>query len=435
MKKLAKHLALLFAVIFLTATFGMVLSSCDENNPGGETGLTLPPISTEATTTKNNANETTAEIVTTKATDATTTTEQIVTTSPPPTIEDGAYVNPLTGLKTLNSDPINSRPVAIVIDNIKNAYANQKGIGQADVLYEALVAPGITRYLAVVQDYEKLTTMCNVRSGRDYHIDLSMGHNAILVAHGGSITENYDFFALVIRKLGAKASHVLGDIDAYKFVNTKDEPMFSWADYTEKYGTIQNRHSRNDLAYDTVVNGTALKLVIAGSISSLYKKAGGTANGIPKGFTFASSGKANMSNALSATNVDVQFTCTGAVGTKFVEFKYDAASGKYVRYQDKKYSGAGEVLSFNNVIVLGTKVTDAQGTKEDPHISLVETVGSGSGYYFNNGKAIKINWRKSSDTAPLQFYLDGTFTPLELSVGNTYVGFVESSYVTSTFFD
>ena len=432
MKKLIKRMSLLFAVIFLTAAFGMALSGCDGDTPGEETGLTLPPIKTETTTTTAKIETTSVPAVTTEAP---ATTEPIVTTSPEPVVEDGAYVNPLTGLKTLNYSPINTRPVAIVIDNIKNAYANQKGIGQADVLYEALVAPGITRYLAVVQDYEKLTTMCNVRSGRDYHIDLALGHNAILVAHGGSITENYDFFALVAKKLGAKVSHVLGDIDAYKFVNTKDEPMFSWADYTEKYGTIQNRHSRNDLAYDTVVNGTALKLVISGSITSLFSKAGGSAAGIPKGFTFASSGTANMSNALSATNIDVQFTCSGASGTKFVEFKYDAASGRYVRYQDKKYSGAGEILSFNNVIVLGTEVKDATGTKEDPHISLVKTTGSGSGYYFTNGKAIKITWNKSSDTAPLKFYVSGTLTELELSKGNTYVGFVESSYVTSTFFN
>ena len=432
MKNLIKHLSLLFALVFVTAAVSMALAGCSGKTPSEETGLTLPATQTSTTTTVAAPTTTASETV---PTTTTTETQPVVTTAPTPPVENGAYVNPLTGLKTLNYSPANSRPVAIVVDNIQYAYANQKGLGQADVIYEALVAPGITRYLAVVQDYEKLSTVGNVRSGRDYHIDLALGHNAILVAHGGSITANYDFFALVINKLGPKVSNALGSTDAYKFINTLHEPMFAWKDYSEKYGTIQNPDSRNDIKYDTVVNGSALKLVIAGSVTSLFHRAGGTASGAPKGFTFASNGTANLANALSATNVDVQFTCSGAAGTKYVDFRYDATTGQYVRYQDRKTTGAGEILSFKNVIVLGTDVTNAKGTKEDPNMTLVKTTGSGSGYYFTDGKAVKIRWNKTSDTAPYRFYLDGTLTELELSAGKTYIGFVESSYVTSTFFN
>lgn len=439
MKKLIKHLSLLFAVIFVVAAVGMAVSGCDNKKPSAETGLTLPSTQTSTTTVDQTAStvpsvttdETTPPIVTTKETE----TQPISTTSPVVPVENGTYINPLTGLKTLDASPANSRPVAIVIDNIQYAYANQKGLGQADVIYEALVAPGITRYLAVVQDYEKLSAIGNIRSARDYHLDVALGHNAILVSHGGSISSNYDFFALVVSKLGPKTPGAIGSIDAYKFVNTLHEPMFAWADYTTKYGTIQNYKSRKDINYDTVVNGTALKLVIAGSITSLFKKAGGTANGAPKGFTFAANGTSNVTTGLSATDVDVHFTCTGAAGTKYVEFKYDSASGQYVRYQDKKFSGAGEILSFKNVLVLGTEVKNAKGTTEDPNMTLVKATGSGSGYYFVDGKAVKIRWNKTSDTAPYRFYLDGALTELELSAGKTYIGFVESSYVTSTFFN
>lgn len=236
---------------------------------------TIPP---ETTTSSTSPVSTTTEI------SETTTEKPIETTKPITPPETGTYINPLTGLKTSVTDPSNKRPVAIVVDNISNAYKNQKGLYQADILYEALVAPGITRYVAIIEDYESVKDICNVRSGRDYHIDIAQGHNAILVCHGGSITNNYNFYQLVISRLGSR----------YAFVDTKDEYVTGTEEGGKKYGTIQNYKSRSDLLFDTVVNGSALKIMVTGK-SSRFAKSGAGYTDTPNGFKFGTSSASSSS--------------------------------------------------------------------------------------------------------------------------------------------
>ena len=133
-------------------------------------------------------------------------------------------LNMLTGEPTA-STVSNIRPIAIVVDNISNSYKNQTGLDQADVLYEALVAPGITRFLMVASDYTLLDGVCNIRSGRDYHLDFAAYHNAILVCHGGSITPNYDFFTLAAERYGSR----------WGFIDTEFEKWFCMKEYGNLY--------------------------------------------------------------------------------------------------------------------------------------------------------------------------------------------------------
>lgn len=384
-------------------------------------GLTLKPNPTDQTTTAptvTTAPGTTVPVQTTTSASATTTVINPPVTTKPVTPVEGSYINPLTGLKTSKNDPSNKRPIAVVIDNISNAYKNQKGIYQADILYEALVAPGITRYLAIIEDYEDISDICNVRSGRDYHIDIAQGHNAILVCHGGSINETYDFYANVKARLGAR----------YAFVDTKDEYITSWAgkDYSDKYGTIQNKGSRSDLLYDTVVNGSALKAMITGK-SSRFAKSGAGYTGAPNGFKFGTSSAS--ASSISAKTVKIDFTMDNNESKKEVTFNYDATSGKYIRSQVeiKGTSVSGEELSFTNVIFLGVDVTCDKGPKEDPKIAFISVTGAGKGYYCYGGKMIAINWAKSANGTLILTTENGT--ELTLAAGNTYIGYLEKDYV------
>lgn len=421
MKKQTKQLALLLALTLMIICVCALVAGCGETP---DPILTLDSTTTESTIATDNSSETRVTETTTQSTftSSETTSETTSTTMPKYTTDDetGIYVNPLSGLKNLDSDPSKLRPVAIVVDNIKEAYANQEGLDQADIVYELLVAPGITRYLAVFQDYSKLDTVCNVRSGRDYHISLSLGHNAVLVCHGGAQNSTYDFFQLAADKLGSR----------WGFVDTAwDTKVFC----KENVSLFQKSSSRPELGYkDTFIKSNVLRLVFKGS--SKFLSEGGTITGAPVGFSFSSSDNVNVENGEKATNINVLFTCTGASGKKFVSFNYDATSKKYIRYQDNKTSDCGEILAFKNVLILGTEVTNVKGTKEDPNVSLVKTTGSGVGYYFTNGKAVRIEWRKATDRDVLSFYYYGTNVEVELSRGQSYVGFVNESYVENSFF-
>lgn len=419
MKKELKQILLMILTIAIVASFCATAISCGgsgNKQTTEEGGLTLKPSTTDIPSPPETTTSSTSPVSTTTEISETTTEKPIETTKPITPPETGTYINPLTGLKTSVTDPSNKRPVAIVVDNISNAYKNQKGLYQADILYEALVAPGITRYVAIIEDYESVKDICNVRSGRDYHIDIAQGHNAILVCHGGSITNNYNFYQLVISRLGSR----------YAFVDTKDEYVTGTEEGGKKYGTIQNYKSRSDLLFDTVVNGSALKIMVTGK-SSRFAKSGAGYTGTPNGFKFGTSSAS--SSSISAKTVKVQFTMDSNTSTKDVTFTYDSASDKYIRSQLPKEGTniSGEELSFTNVVFLGVEVTQGKGTEEDPRMALIDVTGSGKGYYCYGGKMVAIRWSKTAKGALRLMTESGA--ELTLSAGNTYIGYLEKDYV------
>ena len=419
MKKELKQILLMILTIAIVASFCATAISCGgsgNKQTTEEGGLTLKPSTTDIPSPPETTTSSTSPVSTTTEISETTTEKPIETTKPITPPETGTYINPLTGLKTIVTDPSNKRPVAIVVDNISNAYKNQKGLYQADILYEALVAPGITRYVAIIEDYESVKDICNVRSGRDYHIDIAQGHNAILVCHGGSITNNYNFYQLVISRLGSR----------YAFVDTKDEYVTGTEEGGKKYGTIQNYKSRSDLLFDTVVNGSALKIMVTGK-SSRFAKSGAGYTDTPNGFKFGTSSAS--SSSISAKTVKVQFTMDNNTSTKDVTFTYDSTSDKYIRSQLPKEGTniSGEELSFTNVVFLGVEVTQGKGTEEDPRMALIDVTGSGKGYYCYGGKMVAIKWSKTANGALRLTTENGA--ELTLSAGNTYIGYLEKDYV------
>lgn len=419
MKKELKQILLMILTIAIVASFCATAISCGgsgNKQTTEEGGLTLKPSTTDIPSPPETTTSSTSPVSTTTEISETTTEKPIETTKPITPPETGTYINPLTGLKTSVTDPSNKRPVAIVVDNISNAYKNQKGLYQADILYEALVAPGITRYVAIIEDYESVKDICNVRSGRDYHIDIAQGHNAILVCHGGSITNNYNFYQLVISRLGSR----------YAFVDTKEEYVTGTKEGGKRYGTIQNYKSRSDLLFDTVVNGSALKIMVTGK-SSKFAKSGAGYTDTPNGFKFGTSSAS--SSSISAKTVKVQFTMDNNTSTKDVTFTYDSASDKYIRSQLPKEGTniSGEELSFTNVVFLGVEVTQGKGTEEDPRMALIDVTGSGKGYYCYGGKMVAIRWSKTAKGALRLMTESGA--ELTLSAGNTYIGYLEKDYV------
>lgn len=404
MKKATKRLVAA-ALAALVAT--SALTGCNKNDTDESTGpiMTLP-------------SDTTGTGETTDTNGGTTDTSS--------TNQGGTVVQPTKGFNVLTGEPaVNDlsykRPIAIVVDNNTLSYANQTGLGDADILYETLVAPGITRFLMVTSDYTQLDSVCNIRSGRDYHLDLAAFHNAVLVCHGGSITANYDFYSLAKERYGSR----------WGYVDTMFEKWFSVDAYGEVYGTIANYGDRVDLKYDTIFKPNAMTALVEGE-SKFVKEGQGSLVGYAKeSLKFVDYGTTkDMSGASTANNIDLRFKCQGSSNVKSVSYKYDSATGKYLRNQDgvaHTDSVTGEQLAFTNVITLFTNVKAVStGIANDPSMTLIDTKGSGVGYYFNGGKVINIKW--TSNGADL-ILTDPNGDELELATGNTYIGYLDLSYL------
>ena len=95
-------------------------------------------------------------------------------------------VNPLTGIEKSDDYPEGVRPFAIMINNAPAAMP-QSGISSAPVIYEMVTEGGITRLMAIYDDYTKIGKVGPVRSTRDQFVNFMFPINAIGVHIGSSI--------------------------------------------------------------------------------------------------------------------------------------------------------------------------------------------------------------------------------------------------------
>ncbi len=86
-----------------------------------------------------------------------------------------SYTNALGGTKT---------PIIVMIDNHKDARP-QYGIGDADIVYEALAEGGITRFMAIFIN-KKISKIGPIRSAREYFVRLAYPYKGLYVHCGGS---------------------------------------------------------------------------------------------------------------------------------------------------------------------------------------------------------------------------------------------------------
>ena len=104
---------------------------------------------------------------------------------------EGLVASPLTG-EPVDQATANLRPLAVMIENLgnsrnpMNAQARpQAGLDKADIVYEALVEGGITRFMAVYQS-KRAERVLPVRSARPYYVSWAGDYKAAFFHIGGS---------------------------------------------------------------------------------------------------------------------------------------------------------------------------------------------------------------------------------------------------------
>ena len=86
----------------------------------------------------------------------------------------------------LKEERIGKRPVSIMIENTKMALP-QYGLNEAGVVYECPAEGGITRFLAVFDDYDGMDRIGNVRSCRPYYAYIAAEYDSIYLHYGQSV--------------------------------------------------------------------------------------------------------------------------------------------------------------------------------------------------------------------------------------------------------
>lgn len=292
--------------------------------------------------------------------------------------------NPFTG--ELQAEPFTARPFFISLNNNKNALPFC-GINEADIVFEMLINSRSTRCFALVTDVSAIERFGSIRSLRCNFVDIAHAYDGIVVYAGGSTQALEDLKTTGVNHINALAGkhggafyREQGRLDAgYAREHTLFAIPSLMAQYAQKLGYAVTTQGQVDYGFRFTEDGTPAD--------------GETANTITMSF----------------------FT-----GNKQTTMKYDAAAQRYQLHQygaDQIDGNTNEPVMFRNVFTLFA-VTENVGVY---HIA--DLMGSGEGYYACGGKIVPIKWYHETEDAPFTFTLaDGT--PLEQSVGNSYVGII-----------
>ncbi len=383
---------LCFTLSVLTAVGAFASCSFPTGGPAADTTVnttestpdtTVPP---QDSTTPDETSETTADTAAdttaSEETDESSETSEVLEVP-----EEPVLVNPLTGLPS-EKDFTGLRPAAIMINNIAIS-CPQKGVAEADIIYECLVEGGYTRLMMLSMDYANLGTVGSVRSTRHYYLDFSADYDAIHVHAGGS-TYAYETI------MGERDVNNLDGVNMYLPATFARDP--------ERIKSMGLEHS-------LMTNG-------AGIVSGIkYKKYRTTTDedfDYPLDFV---SPDTTVSFEEAAAHVRIPYSAA-----QTTDFVYDAETETYLRYQFKGKphidQTTEEQLAFENVLIYFCETGRISGD-EKQRID-VGTVGSGTGFYATKGTYIPITWEKDESDSPIRFYNeDGEL--LLLNPGKTFV--------------
>ena len=285
------------------------------------------------------------------------------------------------------------RPIAVMIENTKAALP-QYGITKADIYYECPVEGGITRMMAIFQDYSGIEQIGNVRSCRPYYAYYAAEYNAIYFHAGGSVEGKE-----------ALKSGVVDEVDGIS-----DTAFFR--DDSKK--APHNLYISSDAIDETIA-----KKSFAATIDLTT---------MPEHYHFASDdAQVTLDNGVAATIASVYYP------NNKPWFEYNPQDGLYYRYEFKNPQVDAinnQQLSVKNILVQYVK--SSYYDKEKGTLNL-EWSGSGEGYYITNGKAIDITWTRNGQDDVTRYYdMDGN--EIVLNQGKTWISVVQSSQKDKTKF-
>jgi hypothetical protein len=302
-----------------------------------------------------------------------------------------ADVDPLTGLKVNDPALLNRRPVMVKVANFPRTGRPHAGLSFADIVFDYYTGEGANRFVALF--YGQDTVQAGpIRSGRlidRWLVGMYKGILAMEYAYGPVYTK-------IIDQLGGRL--ISGDhCDATYKAICSDGPSTETSHFANT--------SELSKYYGSKASSTNTKQNLDGLTFDSQVPAGG-ADGHEVTMRFGKNNEA--------------------------QWKYDATSGKYLRFIDSLDANnqmtmiplvdrvTGNQLAFSNVIIVFAEIETLNGTTDTLHE--IHIAGAkGRALIFRDGQVFDGTWKGVYDT-PLTFY-DKSGNALPLQPGNTWIHF------------
>ncbi len=276
-------------------------------------------------------------------------------------------------------------PIAVMLDNSPDAFP-QAGLDKADLVYEAFVEGGITRFMAVYwrQEADYLEP---VRSARTPFL-IWVDELGALYAHAGeAVTDNDANAGGQIVEWSIKDLSAFGGPASASYFRDSDR----FAPHNLVTGTTALREAGVRLNYTGPPSLARWLFKADGEGTGSYPQAGG---------------------------VEVDFE-GNRNPWQLVQWHWDPKAKVYARYEfggphvDAKTK---EQLKFKNVVVMtvGSRVVDENG-----HV-LLDQFGTGKATVFLDGRQIDGTWKKADRKARTRFY-DRSGAEIAFDRGSTFI--------------
>ena len=298
---------------------------------------------------------------------------------------EGEVISVLDGI-WVPEEVAQKRPYAVMFNNIGVANP-QSGIGDAKILYEALAEGGITRLMGV---FEGLTeeSSCkdrigSVRSARHYFASFADEYDAIFVHFGETTYATKKIKKLKLDHL--EGTYAIGDTVFYRDKEIK-APHNAFASLDGIWKGIEKSGFRTD--HDE-------------SFGSNH-------------FVF------NEETVVPTVGTEASLVKLGYSDYMSPYFVYDAATGKYTRYQfdDVHIDRNTETpLTFDNLII---QLVKEWNKDENGYQDMDIEDSSGEGYYITGGKAVPITWKKNEKNRFMCYYNEAGEV-LSINPGRTFI--------------
>ena len=294
--------------------------------------------------------------------------------------------NPLTGV-TMDKGKTVNRPLLISLANTADAHP-LNGISEADILYEFLVEGGITRFLALYQDFTDVAKVGCIRSARHYTVEIAQSYDGILLTAGGSPQALSYVRSSGVPHLneveGPRREVFYRDrnrisgrrMESMHSVVTTNERLLQWL---PKYDFRLTHEEDFETALNFTENGTPTSGSTANRVVARFS-AGKTTT-----FTYNSDKKVYRVNQFNRELTDAN-------------------------------NGANP--EFTNILILKTSVRGIPG--DEAGRQNVLTTGEGEGYFVCGGKFTEIKWSRQNN-ASQYVYTNKDGSDLELGVGRTFI--------------
>ena len=328
---------------------------------------------TSVNTTTTSPPPSTLPSTTSSVVEVTTSTEAVIATTT--TIDPKEWVgpkHPLTGLPALEG--IVPRPaLAVKIGNNDFNSLPHEGLAEADIVYEALIEAGKTRFLGIYQS-SLPERIAPVRSARSTDISLIGNLSNPHFAYWGS-NEGVGVEVEEAERSGT-------------FVRQSAEINSS--------GAFSRDPSRGNSPYDGVLNPAYLIGDVPASAPIAVFDYG----------------------ALPVTAVST-FGLRWETDGRVVEYLWDEQSSKWKRFQDGSpmIDSNGIQLDSENIVLL---YVDYSRSNADPNSPQAQSTGSGDGWLLRNGKIVGITWDRQFEALKWSFFDDDTGESVNLDYGRTW---------------